>query len=322
MITTARCPFPTGARLIAGETALVEGETHAARFDMYVETDEEGADAFERTPCLLFTLQGGDTGLRASCAEASAAGFALSLLPDGATAKGGRVGAGATHSSAAAADPSTSGGSITPAPAEAEQEQTDAAVKLQARVRGRRVRRQLGAPAARSAVVAWVAVDAEGGEGMPSRPPALLACKCSPRRHLFPTGDGMLSGTIQAAIGASRDLSFEVDYPEAPLLLYAAIGGGEVGQLARPRCAKLDPRGASLAIDEANAAAATASRDAGAAGAPEVTLAWLALPQGKLFALADGTDDEVEASHLEQAQELELGIGDEGDAAGQRDVPP
>jgi DNA-binding GntR family transcriptional regulator len=33
------------------------------------------------------------------------------------------------------------------------------------------------------------------------------------------------------------------------------------------------------------------------------SLAWLALPQGKLYALADGTDDEVEASHLEQAQE-------------------
>ena len=56
--------------------------------------------------------------------------------------------------------------------------------------------------------------------------------------------------------------------------------------------------------------------------APEMTLAWLALPQGKLYALADGTDDEVEASHLEQAQEEGIGIGDEGDAAGQRDVPP
>jgi len=138
--------------------------------------------------------------------------------------------------------------------------------------------------------------------------------------------------------GASHDLSFEVDYPEVPLLLYAAIGGGAAGLLARPRCAKLDARGASLALEtalvEANAAAA-AARDAGAitdaAGAPEVqvlttapemTLAWLALPQGKLYALADGTDDEVEASHLEQAQELGLGIGDEGDAAGQRDVPP
>ena len=140
----------------------------------------------------------------------------------------------------------------------------------------------------------------------------------------------MLSGTIQAAIGASRDLSFEVDYPEAPLLLYAAIGGGAAGLFARPRCSKLDARGASLALDtalvEANAAAAAAARDAGAitgaGGAPEMTLAWLALPQGKLYALADGTDDEVEASHLEQAQELELGIGDEGDAAGQRDVPP
>ena len=124
-----------------------------------------------------------------------------------------------------------------------------------------------------------------------------------------------------------------------PLLLYAAIGGGAAGLLARPRCAKLDARGASLALetanDTANAAAAAAARDAGAitdaAGAPEVqvlttapemTLAWLALPQGKLYALADGTDDEVEASHLEQAQELGLGIGDEGDAAGQRDVPP
>jgi len=132
-----------------------------------------------------------------------------------------------------------------------------------------------------------------------------------------------------------------------PLLLYAAIGGGAAGLLARPRCAKLDARGASLALEtafvEANAAAA-AARDAGAitdaAGAPEVqvlatapemqvlttapemTLAWLALPQGKLYALADGTDDEVEASHLEQAQEEGLGIGDEGDAAGQRDVPP
>ena len=77
-------------------------------------------------------------------------------------------------------------------------------------------------------------------------------------------------------------------------------------------------------------AAAAAARDAGAitgaGGAPEMTLAWLALPQGKLYALADGTDDEVEASQLEhdleQAQELELGIGHEGDAAGQRDVPP
>jgi hypothetical protein len=123
-----------------------------------------------------------------------------------------------------------------------------------------------------------------------------------------------------------------------PLLLYAAIGGGAAGLLARPRCAKLDARGASLALEtafvEANAAAA-AARDAGAitdaAGAPEVqvlttapemTLAWLALPQGKLYALADGTDDEVEASHLEQAQEEGMGIGDEGDAAGQRDVPP
>jgi type II secretory pathway component PulL len=124
-----------------------------------------------------------------------------------------------------------------------------------------------------------------------------------------------------------------------PLLLYAAIGGGAAGLLARPRCAKLDARGASLALEtalvEANAAAAAAARDAGAitdaAGAPEVqvlttapemTLAWLALPQGKLYALADGTDDEVEASHLEHAQELGIGIGDEGDAAGQRDVPP
>ena len=125
-----------------------------------------------------------------------------------------------------------------------------------------------------------------------------------------------------------------------PLLLYAAIGGGAAGLLARPRCAKLDARGASLALetanDTANAAAAAAARDAGAitdaAGAPEVqvlttapemTLAWLALPQGKLYALADGTDDEVEASHLsEQAQEEGMGIGDEGDAAGQRDVPP
>jgi hypothetical protein len=132
-----------------------------------------------------------------------------------------------------------------------------------------------------------------------------------------------------------------------PLLLYAAIGGGAAGLLARPRCAKLDARGASLALEtafvEANAAAA-AARDAGAitdaAGAPEVqvlttasemqvlttapemTLAWLALPQGKLYALADGTDDEIEASHLEQAQEEGMGIGDEGDAAGQRDVPP
>jgi hypothetical protein len=140
--------------------------------------------------------------------------------------------------------------------------------------------------------------------------------------------------------GASHDLSFEVDYPEVPLLLYAAIGGGAAGLLARPRCAKLDARGASLALetanDTANAAAAAAARDAGAitdaAGAPEVqvlttapemTLAWLALPQGKLYALADGTDDEVEASHLsEQAQEEGMGIGDEGDAAGQRDVPP
>jgi len=46
VLTTAPGPFPTGARLIAGETALAEGDTHAARFDMYVETDEEGADAF------------------------------------------------------------------------------------------------------------------------------------------------------------------------------------------------------------------------------------------------------------------------------------
>ena len=125
-----------------------------------------------------------------------------------------------------------------------------------------------------------------------------------------------------------------------PLLLYAAIGGGAAGLLARPRCAKLDARGASLALEtalvEANAAAAAAARDVGAitdaAGAPEaqvlttapeMTLAWLALPQGKLYALADGTDDEVEASHLsEQAQEEGMGIGDEGDAAGQRDVPP
>ena len=130
-----------------------------------------------------------------------------------------------------------------------------------------------------------------------------------------------------------------------PLLLYAAIGGGATGLLACPRCAKLDARGASLALDTALVeAAAAAARDAGAitdaAGAPEVqvlatapemqvlttapemTLAWLALPQGKLYALADGTDDEVEASHLEQAQEEEMGIGDEGDAAGQRDIPP
>jgi hypothetical protein len=133
--------------------------------------------------------------------------------------------------------------------------------------------------------------------------------------------------------GASHDLSFEVDYPEVPLLLYAAIGGGAAGLLACPRCAKLDARGASLALEtalvEANAAAAGAIT--GAAGAPEVqvlttapemTLAWLALPQGKLYALADGTDDEVEASHLEHAQEEGMGIGDEGDAAGQRDVPP
>ena len=118
-----------------------------------------------------------------------------------------------------------------------------------------------------------------------------------------------------------------------PLLLYAAIGGGAAGLLARPRCAKLDARGASLALetalDEANAAAAGAITDAAGAPelqvlatAPEMTLAWLALPQGKLYALADGTDDEVEASHLEQAQEEGIGIGDEGDAAGQRDVPP
>ena len=145
--------------------------------------------------------------------QASAGGFSLSLLPDGAAPKGGRAGAGTTHSNAAAADPSSSGvhsgvhsigvhssgvhsgGSIDPAPAEAdqeqtdaavklqaftpaftaEQEQTDAAVKLQARVRGRRVRRHLGVPAARSAVVAWVAVDAEGGEWMLSSPRALLA---------------------------------------------------------------------------------------------------------------------------------------------------
>ena len=79
VLTTAPGPFPTGARLIAGETALAEGETHAARFDMYVETDEEGADAFERTPCLLFTLQGGDTGLRATCTEVSAGGFSRAL---------------------------------------------------------------------------------------------------------------------------------------------------------------------------------------------------------------------------------------------------
>jgi hypothetical protein len=79
VLTTAPGPFPTGARLIAGETALAEDDTHAARFDMYVETDEEGADAFERTPCLLFTLQGGDTGLRATCTEASAGGFSRAL---------------------------------------------------------------------------------------------------------------------------------------------------------------------------------------------------------------------------------------------------
>jgi S1-C subfamily serine protease len=56
-----------------------------------------------------------------------------------------------------------------------------------------------------------------------------------------------------------------------PLLLYAAIGGGAAGLLARPRCAKLDARGASLALEtalgEANAAAAGAHT--GAAGAPD-----------------------------------------------------
>ena len=61
----------------------------------------------------------------------------------------------------------------------------------QARVRGRRVRQRLSA-GSRSALVGWVAVDAEGG-------------------------DGMLSGVVEATLGMHSDIAFApVDYPEPP----------------------------------------------------------------------------------------------------------
>ncbi len=292
-----------GARLIVGETAIAEQETVHVGFDTYVETEEEGGAAFDRLPSLLYTLQGGSAGVVASCEASSEKGFSMTVVPNtaaragrlgaagrlsqaphvraGAAAASSSAGADATGADAAGADAAgAAAGSTATAPSSAATPaEQEAAVVLQATVRGRRVRRQLGADGTRaggggapSAVVGWAACDAEGG-------------------------DGVLAGTLAMALGSWRELHFEIDYPEAPLLLFSCVGAG--GSLAgvHPRCSRLDDRGCSIAIDDARSAnGAAEDGDDGDNTAEDgdspttVSVAWLALPAGKLWALAESDE--------------------------------
>ena len=143
-----------------------------------------------------------------------------------------------------------------------------AATKVQANVRGRLVRSRLAAAAENQAVcsVGWLACDAAR------------------------TGDGVLSGLQEQQLGAWTDIRFDVDYPEQPVLLYGLVGGGS----KRARVAAVDERGATFQCDSADA-------DADAAA----MLGWVALPNGRLWPLEDGEDEEEEEAGMEAGEEAD-----------------
>lgn len=100
---------------------------------------------------------------------------------------------------------------------------------------------------------------------------AWLACDCE-------GGDGVLSGVLDISPGAATDVSFGIDYHELPVFLCALMGPlGPVGTDAPPpplRCERLHERGATLIFGDADGPAE-----------PVEQAGWLALQQGKLWAL-------------------------------------
>ena len=151
--------------------------------------------------------------------------------------------------------------------ADASETEHAAAAKLQAACRGRLVRARLAAAAENQAVcsVGWLACDAAR------------------------TGDGVLSGLQEQQLGAWTDIRFDVDYPEQPVLLYGLVGGGS----KRARVAAVDERGATFMCESADA-------DADAA-----MLGWVALPNGRLWPLEDGEDEEEEEGGMEADEEAD-----------------
>jgi hypothetical protein len=274
-----------GARLIAGEEmGVMAGGSRAVRFDQIVATDESGG-AFDRHPTLVCTVQSGEAlaGLRAAsvhCESADPTGFSMCVRTSDANRNGAaRVGSGGGTSHGG---PSSSGdgadGSV-PEPVLADEEQHAAAVRLQARVRGR---------AARLAVtnlrmsgglhVGWLACDAEGG-------------------------DGILSGTSPLdALGAPFEIAFGIDYPEPPVLLYGLTGGSS----RQPQCTHLDERCASVRCGGGAA-------DSGGGAATGATVGWVALPSGLLRPLEESeVGDESDAEGLGEDEGFFDGAAAEG----------
>ena len=274
--------------------------------------ESDGGAAFDRVPAMLCTLQGGDVGVRARCTDSSPSAFSLALVDDPAAAPLRRHRAAASAAAAGTADAPVPageggvGGVLLPADEQARQAQAQAAVRVQAAVRGRAVRTEL-ARSARSALVGWMACDCEGG-------------------------DGIMSGTVRALLGTAQQVAFGLTYPDPPVLLFGPIGG----VAARAHCVHLDEQSGTLVceaatgaegVGEAGAEAPMAALAAGGedggegqAGTSEggEVLGWLALPPGKLWALeADESEAGIEAE-IEAEIEADEHVGhDSHDGSGQ-----
>ena len=241
-----------GTRLIAGESALSVDEHTDVEFRTMIEAEGESDSAFTSTPSLIYTLQGGDAGVRASCTESTESGFTLSLLaaPAARTQRGesvdGRICA-TSHRTLIGL----------PSHQDASEAEVRAAIVLQSQVRGRRIRRQL-AGATRCALVGWVACDTGGN-------------------------DGITSGMLPVAHGTGEDVVFSIDYPEAPLVLFAPVGDAASKSGTRAICSHLDDRSCTLALEEPSDSKCESMPAA-------LPISWLAMPPGKLWSLAESAE--------------------------------
>lgn len=106
------------------------------------------------------------------------------------------------------------------------------------------------------------------------------------------------------AYGAcASQVNFGIDYPETPVFLYGLIGDG----VSRARCTTLDEHRAIILCEQ--------DAGAGASSAESGRIGWMALPNGRLWPVA-----ESEASEDEDTEEPKLplpvqGGGAEEDAA-------
>ena len=253
----------SGAHCLEGGARLIAGETLLTAGESVSMQFEV---AFDSCPAVLTTNQAGSTRLvRATCELADQFGFALSLLK-----------APVEDAKKPKTDLAVAVFGDNQKWSEAE---VTAATKLQSIARGRSARFKLSNPLRRS--------DDEGGDAVASV--GWLACDGS-------GGDGVLSGVADGVkLGEWTPISFGVDYPDTPVFLCGLMRGD-----GRPvRCSVVQERGVQVLVPKGDAAGADAD-GAGAGDDEGERVGWVALPQGKLWALDGVVMVEPEEDDLEE----------------------